>query len=459
MYNRNKTHFEVRVAMDSSWLIDFSIVLVLIICNGIFAMTELALLSSNPSKLEYEARRGKRSAKLALHYLTDPTDILSTVQVGITVIGIINGAVGGTRLSAPFADMLISFGLNSTYAQSISYIVVISIITYLSLIIGELVPKRIALVAPERMSMLVISTMDLFSKIMRPFIWILSRSTLFLFKLMGLKEERSSEETEFEMKQLLSKGVKEGMFEHDEAQQVERVFAFHDQFAYELMQPRTTLEWLDLEDTNQEISQAILASKHNKLPVGRGSLDDFIGYIDVRDFLNDLPIEQNQQILSKVKQPLVIPKQMDASVVLQLMQKTGNAMAFVLDEYGGFLGMITLFDILEAIVGEITMEEEQPELVVRHDGTYLADGLLHISDLKRALQLEEPFPGEEQSTYHTVAGLFIYLHGDLPEKGSRVTCQGYTFEVVDLDGNRIDQVLIEPVPEPEHTKTDDKEDK
>ncbi len=408
-------------------------------------MTELALLSANPSKLEYEAKKGKRSAKLALHYVADPTDLLSTVQVGITVIGIINGAVGGTRLSAPFADLLSSFGLNSAYAQSISYIIVITFITYLSLIIGELVPKRMALVAPEKISMFVISMMDIFSKIMRPFIWVLSKSTLFLFRFLGLKEERSSEEAEFEMKQLLSKGVKEGMFEHDEAQQVERVFAFHDQLAYEIMQPRTTLEWIDLEDSNEEISEAILTSKHNKLPVGHGSLDDFLGFIDVRDFLNDLPITQNQQIITKLKQPLVVPKQMDASNVLQLMQKNGNALAFVLDEYGGFLGLITLFDILEAIVGEIPIEEEEPELVVRHDGSYLADGLLHITDLKRALHLEEPLPGEDQSTYHTIAGLFIYLLGDLPTKGSRVSCLGYTLEVVDLDGNRIDQILIEPL--------------
>ncbi|MGM9927464.1 MAG: hemolysin family protein [Bacillus sp. (in: firmicutes)] len=444
--------------MDSSWLLDLSIVLLLILCNGIFAMTELAILSSSASKLEYEARKGKRSAKLALHYLTDPTDILSTVQVGITLIGIINGAFGGAKLSSPLASVLSNIGLSGVYAQSISYIIVVTIITYLSLIIGELVPKRIALVAPERISMLVISTMDIFSKIMRPFIWILSKSTLFLFRFFGMKEERSSEEAEFEMKQLLSKGVKEGMFEHDEAQQVERVFAFHDQFAYELMQPRTTLEWLDLEDSNKELSQNILASKHNKLPVGWGSLDEFAGYIDVRDFLDDLPIEQNQQILAKIKQPLVVPKQMDASVVLQLMQKTGNAMAFVLDEYGGFLGMITLFDILEAIVGEIPIEEEQPELAVRHDGSYLADGLLHISDLRRSLHLEEPFPGEEQSSYHTVAGLFIFLHGDLPKKGSRVTCQGYSFEVVDLDGNRIDQILIEPLPKSEETEPEKETD-
>ncbi len=431
--------------MDSSWLLDLSIVLLLILCNGLFAMTELALLSSNPSKLEYEARRGKSSAKLALRHHTEPTDILSTIQVGITLIGIINGAFGGARLSTPFTEFLLSLGLHAEIAQPISYVTVVGLITYLSLVVGELVPKKLAIVAPERISMLVIPMINFFSKGMKPFIWLLSKSTLSIFRVFGLKEERTSDEAEYEMKHLLSKGVQEGMFAHDEAQQVERVFAFHDLFAYELMQPRTTLEWIDLEDSSKEITEALLKSKHNKLPVGTGSLDQFKGYIDVRDILAELPIEDTNQVSQKLKKPLVVPKQMDAGAVLKLMQQDGSSLAFVLDEYGGFLGMITLFDILEAIVGEIPIAEEKPELIKRHDGSWLADGLLHIDDLKRALSISEPFPGEEHSNYHTVAGLLIYLLGSLPSKGSRVECHGYLFEVVDLDGNRIDQVLIERI--------------
>lgn len=444
-------------SMDSSWLIDFLIVLLLIIANGVFAMTEIALISCSTAKLEYEANKGKSSAKLALRYLNDPTDLMSTVQVGITLIGIINGAFGGVRLSSPFASLLIGLGLNSDIAYSISYIFVVSAITYLSLIIGELVPKRIAFAAPERITLTVISTMNIFSKIMRPFIWILSKSTLFVFSLLGLKQENTSQETESEIKQLLSKGIQSGTLAHDEVQQVERVFAFHDQLAFELMQPRTTLDWIDLEDSHDQITEDILNSKHNKLPVGQGSLDDFLGFIDVRDILVDMPITSSQQITKNLKQPLILPRQMDASVVLQSMQKSGSGLAFVLDEYGGFLGMITLFDILEAIVGDIPIEEEEPELIIRHDGSYLADGLLHIDDLKRYLEIKDSLPGEERSSYHTVAGLFIYLLGDLPKRGSRVTCHGYSFEVVDLDGNRIDQVLIEHLPVPENTEIKDED--
>lgn len=429
--------------MESSWLIDLFIVFLLIIANGIFAMTEIALISCSTAKLEYEANRGKSSAKLALQHSKDPTDLMSTVQVGITLIGIINGAFGGARLSTPFANLLIGLGLSNDIAYSISYIVVVTVITYLSLIIGELVPKRIAFAAPERITLAVIPTMNIFSKIMRPFIWILSKSTLYLFSLLGLKQEHTSQETESEIKQLLSKGFQDGAFAHDEVQQVERVFAFHDQLAFELMQPRTTLDWIDLDDSFDDITATILNSKHNKLPVGQGSLDDFLGFVDVRDILIDFPITNSQQITKHLKQPLILPKQMDASIVLQSMQKSGSGMAFVMDEYGGFLGMITLFDILEAIVGDIPIEEEEPELIIRHDGSYLADGLLHIEDLKRYLGIKDPLPGEDRSSYHTVAGLFIYLLGDLPKKSSRVTCNGYTFEVVDLDGNRIDQILIE----------------
>ncbi|MGN1402122.1 MAG: hemolysin family protein [Bacillus sp. (in: firmicutes)] len=433
--------------MDSAWLIDLLIVFILIVCNGIFAMTELALLSSNPSKLEFEVKKGKKKAALALHFLKDPTEILSTIQVGITLIGVINGAFGGARLSSPIALIMISWGINPDIAQGISYALVVTLITYLSLVVGELVPKRIALVAPERITMLVISMMNSFSKIMRPFIWILSKSTIFLFRYLGLKEQRSSEEAQYEVKHLLSKGMQEGMFDDAEVLQVERVFAFHDQFAYELMQPRTTLEWIDLEDSLEEITRTITKSKHNKLPVGMGSLDEYLGYIDVRDLLIKLPLSDTNQLTEHIKQPLVLPKQVDASRVLQMMQKNGSSLAFVLDEYGGFLGLITLFDILEAIVGEIPVEEDEPELVMRHDGSYLADGLLHIEDLKRALNLDGSFPGEDDSAFHTVAGLLIYLLGDLPKRGSCVNCMGYRFEVVDLDRNRIDQVLIEPLKE------------
>lgn len=443
--------------MDSSWLIDLLIVFLLIVANGIFAMTEIALISCSAAKLENEADKGKSSAKLALRYLKDPTDLMSTVQVGITLIGIINGAFGGARLSTPFANPLIHWGLSSNWAYSISYIVVVSVITYLSLIIGELVPKRMAFAAPERITLTVIPAMNIFSKMMRPFIWILSKSTLYLFSLLGLKQQNTSQETESEIKQLLSKGVQDGAFAHDEVQQVERVFAFHDQLAYELMQPRTTLDWIDLEDSNEDIMESILNSKHNKLPVGQGSLDDFLGFVDVRDILVDFPLTSPQHITKHLKQPLILPRQMDASAVLQSMQKSGSGMAFVLDEYGGFLGMITLFDILEAIVGDIPVEEEEPELIIRHDGSYLADGLLHIEDLKRYLAIKDPLPGEDRSSYHTVAGLFIYLLGDLPQKGSRVACNGYTFEVVDLDGNRIDQILIEHLPTPENAEIKDED--
>ncbi|WP_050613448.1 hemolysin family protein [Bacillus testis] len=429
----------------SSWLSDFLIVLLLIFLNGLFAMTELALISANPAKLKMEAEQGKNRARLALHYAGNPTDLLSTVQVGITLIGIINGAFGGARLSDPIAGILNGWGMNRELAESLSYIAIVSLITYLSLIAGELVPKRIAIIAPERVSMAVISAMDAFAKLMRPFIWILSKSTLFIFRFLGLKQEHSSEETELELKQLLSKGAQEGSFEEDEVQQVERVFAFHDQFAFELMQPRTTLDWIDLEDSPEEIADLLRSSKHNKLPVGRGSLDDYAGYIEVRDLLVEWPSLEKGRILELLRQPLIVPKSADAGVVLQGMQKNGSEIAFVLDEYGGFLGIITLFDILEAIVGEIVVEEEHPELVERYDGTYLADGLLHIDDLKRALGLKEDFPGEEHSSYHTVAGLLIYLLGGFPEKGSRVECHGYSFEVVDLDGKRIDQVLISPL--------------
>ncbi|MBR3321466.1 MAG: HlyC/CorC family transporter [Exiguobacterium sp.] len=434
--------------VDSSIVIDLLIVLFLIVLNGIFAMTEIALISSKPAKLEVEANRGKRSAKIALHYSKDPTDLLSTVQVGITLIGIINGAYGGARFSAPIASAFEQAGMSTQYAGTVAYVAVVTIITYLSLIIGELVPKRIALVSPEKVTMAIIPSLDLFSKVMKPFIWILSKSTLFLFKLLGLKAEQTSGETELEIKQLLFEGAQQGQFAHEEVQQVERVFAFHDQLIYELMQPRTTIEWIDLEDDIDDIKKSIYESKHNKLPVGRDSLDDFVGYIDVRDILMLPTLSEPAQILKHIKQPLIVPKQREASKVLQMMQKNGVEIAFVLDEYGGFLGMVTLFDILEEIVGEVMIEEDTPEVVRREDGSYLVDGLLGIEDLKRTFEIRDDRFDEGRNSYHTLAGLIIHELGDFPKRGDVVEAYGLRFEVVDMDGKRVDQVLVSKLKEP-----------
>jgi len=433
--------------VGSSIWIDLMIVLFLIVLNGIFAMTEIALISSKPSKLEVEANRGKRSAQIALNYSKDPTDLLSTVQVGITLIGIINGAYGGARFSTPVGNAFEQLGMSAQSASTVGYVLVVTVITYLSLIIGELVPKRIALVAPERVTMAIIPALDLFSKVMRPFIWILSKSTLFLFKLLGLKAKRSDGETELEIKQLLFEGAQQGQFAHEEVQQVERVFAFHDQLIYELMQPRTTLEWIDIEDSMADIKAAVYESRHNKLPVGRGTLDEFVGYVDVRDVLMLPELAAPSDILKQIKQPLIVPKQREASQVLQMMQQTGSPIAFVLDEYGGFLGLVTLFDILEEIVGEVMIEEEAPDVVRREDGTYLADGLLSIEDLKRTLGIRDARFDEGRNAYHTLAGLVIYTLGDFPKRGDIVEAYGLRFEVVDMDGKRVDQVLISILPE------------
>jgi putative hemolysin len=431
--------------LDSSWLIDLSIIWFLIVLNGIFAMSEIALISSKPSRLEAAASRGSRSAAIALRHAKDPTDLLSTVQVGITLIGIINGAFGGARFSEPLAQQLIALGIGSELAGTLGYIIVVTIITYLSLIIGELVPKRIALVTPERVTMTIIPALDFFSKVMKPFVWVLSKSTLVVYKLLGLKSEQSNGETELEIKQLLSEGMAQGDFAHDEVKQVERLFAFHDRYIYQLMQPRTTVEWIDLDDSIEEIQEAIYKSQHNKLPVGRGSLDQFIGFVEVRELLTLPSLKHETQILKRVKQALVVPRQQEGSLVLQSMQQSGVGMAFVLDEYGGFLGVVTLFDILEEIVGEVAIEEEEPSVVQREDGSYLADGMLNIDEAKQIFGLPDALEGQERSAYHTLAGFVITQLGTFPKKGDVTEAHGLRFEIVDMDGRRIDQVLVQPL--------------
>lgn len=408
-------------------------------------MSEIALISSKTSRLEAAASRGSRSAEIALRHAKDPTDLLSTVQVGITLIGIINGAFGGARFSEPLAQQLIALGIGSELASTLGYIIVVTIITYLSLIVGELVPKRIALVTPERVTMTIIPALDFFSKVMKPFVWVLSKSTLIVYKLLGLKSEQSSGETELEIKQLLSEGMAQGDFAHDEVKQVERLFAFHDRYIYQLMQPRTTVEWIDLDDSIEEIQERIYKSQHSKLPVGRGSLDQFIGFVEVRDLLTLPSLKHESQILKLVKQALVVPRQRKASLVLQAMQQSGIGMAFVLDEYGGFLGIVTLFDILEEIVGEVIIEEEEPSVVRREDGSYLADGMLNIDEAKQLFGLPDFLAGQERAAYHTLAGFLITQLGKVPQKGDVIEAYGLRFEIVDMDGRRIDQVLVRPI--------------
>jgi len=425
--------------MSLTWFLNLLIVFFLILANGLFAMTELALLSSSREKLEQFEKNGHKSASIALAFLERPTDLLSSVQVGITLIGIINGAFGGATLSRPVITFLASYPAISPYAQTIGYTLVISLITYISLVIGELVPKRIALVSPERVTLLAARPMRLFSTILRPFIALLSWSTHTLFKWMGLEKLSSEDSAEDEVRQLLARGLKEGTFEAQEAEQVSRVFAFHDQYAYELMKPRTVIEWIDLNDSKEAIAETLRTSRHRKLPVGREDLDHFLGYVDAKEVLANETIDS---LASSIKKPYLVPRQLKASTLLQEMRKEGKTVAYVLDEYGGFLGLITLFDILEAFVGEIETDEP-PELILRDDGSFLADGLLHIDDLKRRLGIESSLPGEEDNAYHTVAGLVLYRLGHFPKRGESITTHGYRFEVVDLDGRRIDQILIE----------------
>lgn len=408
-------------------------------------MSEIALISSKPSRLEAAAARGSRSAAIALRHAKDPTDLLSTVQVGITLIGIINGAFGGARFSDPLAQQLIALGLGREIAATLGYIIVVTIITYLSLIIGELVPKRIALVTPERVTMTIIPALDFFSKMMKPFVFVLSKSTLVVYKLLGLKSEQSTGEAELEIKQLLSEGMAQGDFAHDEVKQVERLFAFHDRYVYQLMQPRTTVEWIDLDDSIEEIQETIYKSQHNKLPVGRGSLDQFIGFVEIRELLSLPSIKHETQILKRVRQPLVVPRQQAGSLVLQSMQQSGVEMAFVLDEYGGFLGVVTLFDILEEIIGEVVVEQEEPSVVQREDGSYLADGMLNIDEAKQLFGLPRELEGEERAAFHTLAGFVITGLGTFPKKGDVMEAHGLRFEIVDMDGRRIDQVLVQPL--------------
>jgi putative hemolysin len=420
---------------------EIAIIIILIIANGIFAMTEIAIVSSRKARLEKMAAEGSSGAKAALELANDPTQMLSTVQVGISVIGIVTGAFGGVTIAQALAVYIKPIPLIGTYSSSVSMIVVIASITYASLIVGELVPKKMALNNPEPIATTIAIPMRMFSKAFSPLVRLLSVSTDFFLKVLRVRESAEPPVTEEEIKIMIAEGAAIGTFEETERNIVDRVFRLGDMRASSLMTPRTQIDWIDLEDDEEEIWRVITASSHSRLPVARGSLDDVAGVVYTRDILlirsqKALPIEEN------IQEPLFVPRSLRAFKLLEQFQHSGSQMAVVLDEFGGVIGLVTLHDILEQLVGELAQEEEDsPEIVQREDNSWLIDGLLSIEDFKEFFDLEE-LPAEDKDHYQTVGGFITSYLGSMPKAGETFEWAGLKFEIVDMDRMRVDKIII-----------------
>lgn len=424
-------------------MIEILIIFLLLIINGLFAMAEIAVLSARKARLQQQAMEGNRKARVALGLATNPNQFLSTVQIGITLVGILAGAFGGATVAEELGIYFKRFAFLAPYGEALSVGLVVLAITYFSVILGELVPKRLALNHAERIATSLAVPMRALSVVMSPFVRILTLSTDLVIRLLGIRPSTEPPVTGEEIKVLIEQGTRVGVFEEAEQGMIEGVLRLGDRRAGELLTPRTRIVWFDLNDSWEEIKQEIITSRHSRFPLAEGDLDKVLGIVDAKDILVQSLRGESFDLRALLTEPLLVPESMPALQVLELFKQRGSHLALVLDEYGGLQGLITHNDILEDIVGYVPLSAgtEEPNAVRREDGSFLVDGLLPIDRLKEILNIEK-WPDEEVGHYQTVGGFVITQFGRIPSVGQRFEWGDYDFEVMDMDWRRVDKVLI-----------------
>ena len=433
----------------SSLAFEALIIIVLIIANGVFSMSELAIVSARKVRLEQWGKEGNTKAKAALRLISSPNNFLSTVQIGISLIGILSGALGGATVAQTLKQQVDKVTFFQPYSDTISFTIVVGIITYLSLVVGELVPKRLAMSNAEQIACTVAPPMRFLSGLGKPVVFLLSASTDALLGLMGIQAGEESQVTEEEIKVMIAQGAESGMFEESEQDMVERVFRLGDRPIKALMTPRTEIDWLDIDAPFEETQREVLQSGHSRFPVARENLDDCLGIVEIREFLNASLKNQPIDLLKVSSPPLYVAETASALSVLEQFKQSGDRVAMVTDEYGGVEGLVTLTDLLEAIVGDLPSNDRQgdPDSMQREDGSWLIDGMISSDRLKELLEVED-LPYEEERNYHTLGGLMMTYLRHIPIVGENFTWQRIRFEVVDMDGNRVDKVLVNISPPP-----------
>jgi putative hemolysin len=453
--------------MASGLLIEGLLILVLIIANGIFSGSEIAVVSARKVRLEQQAERGNRKALAALRLANAPNDFLSTVQIGITLIGILSGALGGATIAQRLEPLLAGVPWIGPYSQGASVALVVGVITYLSLVIGELLPKRIALNNPEGIACAVAGPMRSLSRLSAPVVHLLGSSTEALLRLMGIRDSGEPDLTEDEIKALIRQGAEAGVFEQAEHSMVQRVFRLGDRPIRAFMTPRTDISWLDAEASPHEQLETVIASPHSRLPVGQGSLDACRGVLRTSQFLVAERLSQTGQepaeapespqpelgapvdLEALLQPPLFVAETMRALAVIERFRESGSHIALVTDEFGGIEGLVTVTDLMEAIVGDLPSaeDEEDPSVVRRDDGSWLVDGLLEFEAFKELVE-KRRLDGEDDSSFHTVGGFTMHRLGHIPRTGESFEASGLRFEIVDMDGNRVDKLLVARIKPP-----------
>ncbi|AMO23970.1 hemolysin family protein [Ramlibacter solisilvae] len=432
------------------------LIALLTLLNGVFAMSELALASSRKARLLAMAQEGDGGAEAALKLLDHPTQFLSTVQVGITATGVLNGIVGEAAFSGQLALWLQGFGVGPRIAGIAATGVVVAAITFITIIFGELVPKRIGQLYPERVSRLCARPMAWLAKAAGPFVKLLSATTQAILKLLKIDNARGRGMTEEEIAHSLEEGVDAGVIERHERQMVQNVFHLDDRPLTSMMVPRSDIQWLDAGLTpSAALRQVAGGEAHSWYPACRGSLDEVVGVVSVAQLLAPPPAAATLDALALPA--IFVPETLTGMELLEQFRAKSGRLVFVVDEYGEVQGMMTPHDLLEAITGELQPEvQAEAWATLREDGSWLLDGVMPVSELKSRLEIRE-LPEEERGRYNTLAGLLLWASGHLPATGERIECAGWRFEVVDLDGRRIDKVLAQPLqvePQPGAARTD-----
>ncbi|NBR36304.1 MAG: HlyC/CorC family transporter [Chitinophagales bacterium] len=411
----------------------------LILLNGLFSMSEIALVSARKGRLESLAEKGDKKAALALKLSQHPELFLSAVQIGITLISIVTGVYSGERFGRDLQPYVAQLGVPAEASETLSTVLIVVVITFLSIIFGELIPKRIGLIRSEKIAKAVAGPMQSFSRITHPIVWLLNRSSDLFFRLFNIRKNKEDAITEEEIKTLITEGTEAGTIEEAEQDIIERVFHLSDRNITSLMTHRSDIIWFDEKDNEEKIKEKILQEPHSVYPICNGSVDSILGVVSIKD----LYVSPDDQAFGKFMQPaLFIPENLSAYQVLERFKASKNHSAFIVDEYGSILGMLTLNDILEAIVGEIP-QEDVPDYSIteREDGSFLVDAQIPFYDFLTRFEKTE-WMNEGEQDFDTLAGFILHRLERIPKVADKLSWKGFTIEIMDMDGYRIDKVLV-----------------
>jgi putative hemolysin len=424
-------------------IFEIIIILSLILVNGLFAMAEIAIVSARKMRLQQRMEDGDKKASVALKLADDPSRFLSTIQIWITLVGILAGAFGGATIAEQIGLWLQKIPWLASYGELIGVVVVVLVITYFTLVLGELVPKRLALQNAEGVAIRLAVPMEIVAKIASPLVRFLSASTNLVVKILRVHPAEEPSVTQEDIEVMLEQGTQEGIFQVAEQQMVAGVFRLADWDVGNLITPRTEIVWLDLDDALDENCRKIVESVHARFPVARGSLDNVLGIVQTKDLLVARLTGQTLDLEQLMIEPIVVPERMPALEVVELFKESPLKLALVIDEYGGLQGLVTINDILGAIVGENMMSShiEEDEIITREDGSWLIDGMLSVDELKEFLNLDE-LPDEKLADYQTLGGFMMTMLGRIPAPADHFSWDNFIFEVVDMDGFRVDKVLV-----------------